>query len=463
MGGPTASDQPTGAMTRATVPLQARLVRFSSAAGQHLFLVAGSRIFDVDAETASAVDHALSLDDERQLPAAVGSLLRGASERPTEPPAVPPITALSLNLMQACNMGCGYCYAQQGTFGAAKRAMSPEVARAAVDRLLERAPSGRVVIAFMGGEPLLARHVLHDTTRYAWDAARGSGRAVTFALTTNATLIQDRDAALFADYPFSVTVSIDGFPAAHDRQRPMANGAPSAARVRDGIARLLARRPRELTARVSVTAETGPLLPLLEYVFSLGFDSAGFAPVIAAPQPRFELRGEALARYTSEMIACGRHALREWIAGRPCHFSNFEAAMSELHRGSARAHPCGAGASYLSIDADGEAFACHRLVGERAFHYGSLRDGIDDAARLAHLRGHAVDNQEPCRACWARYLCGGGCYHEVAMRGRTACDHVRGWLAFCLEAYSELSAARPELFSAMPPDQALAGFVPSYD
>jgi uncharacterized protein len=55
---------------------------------------------------------------------------------------------------------------------------------------------------------------------------------------------------------------------------------------------------------------------------------------------------------------------------------------------------------------------------------------------------------EPCRSCWARYLCGGGCYHEVERRGRIGCDYIRGWLEFCLAAYAELSAARPDYFSA---------------
>jgi uncharacterized protein len=269
-------------------------------------------------------------------------------------------------------------------------------------------------------------------------------------VTTNGTLIEPGDAALLARHPFDVTVSIDGPPALHDRQRPMAGGAPSSARLRIGLDRLLRQRPRSLSARITVTAETGPLLPVLDHVLALGFDSAGFAPVIAAPQPRTELKDEALVHYTEELIACGRHALGELRAGRAYPFSNFAAAMVELHRGSARRHPCGAGAGYLSIDAEGAAFACHRLVGDEAFQFGSLADGIDDGARLAHLRRSAVDTQEPCASCWARYLCGGGCHHEVSRRGRIACDHVRGWLAFCLAAYAELSEARPELFAAVP-------------
>jgi uncharacterized protein len=47
-----------------------------------------------------------------------------------------------------------------------------------------------------------------------------------------------------------------------------------------------------------------------------------------------------------------------------------------------------------------------------------------------------------------RVICGGGCHHEVLARGRGACDFIRGWLHYCLQAYLRLSAARPEMFSA---------------
>jgi len=43
-------------------------------------------------------------------------------------------------------------------------------------------------------------------------------------------------------------------------------------------------------------------------------------------------------------------------------------------------------------------------------------------------------------------MCGGGCHHEVIHRGRPACDYIRGWLDYCLQAYVRLSAACPDFF-----------------
>src|SRR5260370_29373100 len=72
---------------------------------------------------------------------------------------------------------------------------------------------------------------------------------------------------------------------------------------------------------------------------------------------------------------------------------------------------------------------------------GSIGGGIDRTRQADWLAERRVHRQEPCRSCWARYLCGGGCHHEVIRRGRPACDYIRGWLHYCLGAYLRLSQA----------------------
>jgi uncharacterized protein len=90
------------------------------------------------------------------------------------------------------------------------------------------------------------------------------------------------------------------------------------------------------------------------------------------------------------------------------------------------------------------------LIDNPEFAMGTAQSGLDQEARLRLLRSRHVDGITPCKSCWARYLCGGGCYHEVNLRGRPGCDYIRGWLRFCLEAYVELSTLRPEWFAEQP-------------
>ena len=124
-------------------------------------------------------------------------------------------------------------------------------------------------------------------------------------------------------------------------------------------------------------------------------------------------------------------------------------AMEQIHRGTHRPYPCGAGASYLSVSAEGELSACHRFVGDDQGAMGSVHTGVDAALQREWLSERHVDKQEPCRGCWARYLCGGGCHHEVLSSGRHACNFIRGWLEYCLRAYVELAEVRPDYFARM--------------
>ena len=123
-------------------------------------------------------------------------------------------------------------------------------------------------------------------------------------------------------------------------------------------------------------------------------------------------------------------------------------ALRELHRGTHRPYPCGAGAGYFGVSADGDLAACHRFVGDAEGAMGNLDDGVDRSRQNAWLAERHVHHQEPCRSCWARYLCGGGCHHEVLARGRPACDFIRGWLHYTIGAYGRLTRLVPGWFES---------------
>lgn len=422
---------------------------FRSSRGAHLFVADGSRIFDIDPALADELE-GLAHDTTRRAPphlACLLSELRGGGKYSVSvAPAPPPLRSISLNVAQSCNMSCGYCYADEGKFGGSARMMKAEVARACVERLIEESePGARLLLGFMGGEPLLNRAVIHDATLYATRRAREEGKSVSFSLTTNATLLRREDVELFSSHPYTVQVSLDGDKPTNDALRPMKDGAGSYDMVAEAIS-MFERfgRPRHLAARVTVTPVSGDLLPTLDHLVSMGFDDVGFAPVLVSPSPAYAFGPEDFPVFLGRMVACGQKTLGELLAGRAYPFGNFATAMQELHRGTHRPYPCGAGAAYLSANAEGELFACHRLIDDAEFVMGHAREGSNVATRAEHLRRSHVDLMEPCRTCWARYLCGGGCYHEVRRRGRVSCDYIRGWLDFCLGAYAELSSARPD-------------------
>jgi uncharacterized protein len=372
----------------------------------------------------------------------------------TAPAAAPvdagpePVRALALTVSQTCNLACGYCYAGGGSFGGPDRRMDWDVARRAIDFLVDGAPPGSTVaIAFMGGEPMIARDLIRRAAPYARHRAAARATDVRFAMTTNGTLLTEADAAFLAEHRFAVTVSLDGDRATNDRLRPARGGAGSFDRVAAGLAPLLARADRiALSARVTVTPENLDLEATVATLGALGFASVGVAPMIASPTGRGALRGDDFVALLAAMMRCGDAWMAATLDGRHHPFANLATALGELHRGEARRHSCGAAREYLAVDASGALSACHRFVNDPLGGMGSLAGGVDEKARDDFLAARAVERQEPCARCWARRLCGGGCHHEVLHAGRPACDYVRGWLHYAMSAYGRLVAERPDWF-----------------
>lgn len=411
---------------------------------EHVFVADGSRLFDADSLLYRRFDDAMRSGRDAD---AVSDVLRSAglwSESPAindEPLTSPPVHALSLAIAQKCNLGCTYCYAQQGEFGGAARNMEEVRANQAVDFLIDgAAPGARLNLAFLGGEPLANRAVLQSVTRRA--AARAGERGVTlnFSITTNGTLVTEEDAEFFEHFGFAVTVSLDGPRDVHDSLRPFRGGQGSFDRIMTNVRPMLAgQRQMQVSARVTVTPANLSLRRTLDDFIGAGFHSVGFSPMLSAPGGAGELQTDDLEVMLGEMIECGRAFERHTAAGTRYPFANMVNALREIHRGTHRPYPCGAGAGYLGVSADGDLAACHRFVGDAAGALGSLDAGIDEGRRSAWLAERHVHTQEPCRSCWARYMCGGGCHHEVIGRGRPACDYIRGWLHYCLEVYLRLS------------------------
>ena len=415
-----------------------------TALGRHLFVADGSRLFDVEAALFGQFRDAWTEGRADAFDALLQQSGLGGPPLIDDTPLTPPTThALSLAVAQKCNLGCTYCYAQQGEFGGAAKNMARADAERAVDLLVDGAPPGaRLNLAFLGGEPLVNRPVVQAATRRAVERAERRGVAITFSITTNGTLLTEADADFFETHGFAVTVSLDGPRAAHDALRPYKNGRGSFDTVMRRLEPLLLRQRRmQVSARVTVTPSNLELRRTLDEFIGAGFHNVGFSPMLAAPNGAGEMQADDLEIMLGEMIDCGQAYERHVLAGRRYPFANMMNAMRELQRGTHRPYPCGAGAGYLGVSADGDLAACHRFVGDEEGSMGSLAAGIDRERQADWLATRHVHRQEPCRSCWARYLCGGGCHHEVIRRGRPACDYIRGWLHYCLGAYLRLSAA----------------------
>ena len=209
--------------------------------GPHLLLADGSQVFGVDAAFAEALRVA-EPDVARAMLGEVG--LGGRNFIDAAPLEDPPMRALSLSVAQRCNLGCTYCYAGGGDFGAPPRDMEWAIADAAIRRLIGGVDSGeRVNLAFLGGEPLSNSPLIRRATELAAELAAAKRVRIGFAITTNGTLLGDAEGDFLARFGFSVTISLDGVGPVHDQLRPTKGGRGSFDRIRTRVIALRRRHP----------------------------------------------------------------------------------------------------------------------------------------------------------------------------------------------------------------------------
>lgn len=410
-----------------------------------LFMVEGSLLFVMEQK-----DFA-SLQSNTKAQAELVEVMRARIAAKNAVPLAPP-NSISLNIAQSCNLSCSYCYADEGRFGGHASMMSQETAHAAIDRVFDDACGQRVTVGFIGGEPFLNREVLRSSVKHALWRARETGSKVGFSVTTNGTLLNAGDLDLLRRHAFSVSISLDGSAEVNDRNRRTRNGASGFDLARRALQPLL-RDPgnARIAARATITRQDLRVLERVEALADAGFAEVGVSPLRTSPTPYIAFQEQDWPIFLREMVRAGEAEAQRLRDGRDLRFSNLAVALKQLHAGYCKPLPCGAAASYVSVSARGEYFTCHRTVDNPQLRLGDIAHGLSVKNRETFLRARHVDRQEPCRSCWARYLCGGGCHAEVLSAGRSGCDYIRGWLEYCLRFYDRVLQEHPALFQGGDP------------
>jgi uncharacterized protein len=159
---------------------------------------------------------------------------------------------LVMHVAEGCNLGCSYCFADEGQYGRPEaKWMTPEDAvRYARSATLTNKAIGR--IKFFGGEPLMNLPAIEAAIGEFNDAAeegRIAGRPG-YGAVTNMTIATRRVVDLITQHDFYLTGSIDGPQDVHDAFRTYRDGRGSWKLVDRNIRKLQSETgsPRSLEA-----------------------------------------------------------------------------------------------------------------------------------------------------------------------------------------------------------------------
>lgn len=353
------------------------------------------------------------------------------------------IKALCLHICHDCNLKCKYCFASEGTYNTARDYMSEEVAKAAIDFLIENSGDRKSLeVDFFGGEPLLNLDVVKSCVNYAREREKQAGKEFSFTMTTNCVLLDEDIANWLNEEMDNVVLSIDGRKCVHDKTRLTSTGCGSYDAVIEG-AKLMRkiRGDRKYYVRGTFTHDN---LDFCEDVKSLsdnGFDQISVEPVVLDDDHSLALKAEDFPQIIKEYDKLANLYLNRRHTEKAFNFFHF---MLDLKHGpclNKRLTGCGAGAEYLAISPIGDIYPCHQFVGELDYRMGSVLDKTFNRDIQAVFAGIDVTKKPECKNCFAKYYCSGGCI--------AASHHYMGDLKKPYDRSCELMKKRFELSMAL--------------
>ena len=426
--------------------------------------------YDVGAAAVHVVDEALyeglrsirKQVDLEQVPAEhrefVDDLSRFEPEVSPEP--VRRITGMTLAITQACNMHCTYCYADDGTYGVPedRRTMSEETARQAIDRLLELAGDARLVtVTFFGGEPLLNLDLVRAVVPWARSRAADRGKKISFNMVTNAIDLTADTARFLADENISLVISLDG-----DRERNDITKKYGASHFDTVLANLApVQKKLNFTIRTTVSrANYRHLQTILDCFDGHGWPIVVFEEVGAGGDDDLRLGEEDDRPLMEEYRAVfERLVQRTGLTHRTLVYP-FTQTLAKITWPKRNYHHCSAGRWNLTVGSSGDLFPCHRMNGLDHLSVGRVDEPFDWEALEPYYRAD-INSKRACRACWARYLCSGGCLRaalvandDLGKPDAGACRHIREMMEMGLYfstriGKARLSAILPLLFRSL--------------
>jgi uncharacterized protein len=318
---------------------------------------------------------------------------------------------VTLCLTHACNLRCDYCYAGPKS----ARRMSWDTARRALDfafaHTLEQAGQTRrgpeCQLGFFGGEPLLEWDLLDKATGHAISEAGRLGIRLKRTLTTNMTLLGEKEAAWLLENRFHVGLSLDGNRAMHDTLRRTAGGGPS----HELCARALRfYRGPDANGEVIIVVDPRTVSLLAEsvaWLISEDIRRISLNPNFTAAWDRtaLEIWDDAYTRIGDSHIASFRQ-------NRAVSINIFDGKIrARINGGYRPCDRCGFGENEIAVSAAGYFYPCERLVGDdtsEELRIGHISGGFYPAARrriLADRGSHVTE----CATCALRERCVNWC------------------------------------------------------
>lgn len=339
---------------------------------------------------------------------------------------------ITLEVTEKCNLRCKYCiyhpnHPEYREFG--HRDMDWEVAKMAIDFLKNHSKKAEHRhIGFYGGEPLFNFQLIKKAVQYAKNLFNGD---ISFALTTNATLVDDEIAKFFADNDFNLIISLDGPEKLHDANRVLPTGEGSFEKTVNGAKKIFREYQMQgKNAKVGFNmVVSGPDYKTQYDEIQEFLDEAEWIPKDIMILTATVDRGPAKSKYflpqseeDRKFMEAVYEPLIKWEKGYKTDNGNQEGLFTDgimdkgmiiIHKRLLTDNPikeygmngcCVPGQRRIYVTVDGVFQHCEKVGNIPSL--GDVRNGFDkDKIKSIYVEDFVREAQQYCKECWAVNLC----------------------------------------------------------
>lgn len=376
------------------------------------------------------------------------------------------IPQLELPLTHRCNLNCIYCSFRERMKERTDLDMPWENIERAIlyfKEYLEKSNIHYARIDFgVTGEPFLRKDIFEKVFSYIETVFENSKVKKIWSgpYISNATYPVINET--IKDFCSSQDVSCDGPKDIHDNMRTYPNGKGSFDDFIKSLEIIGDTKPKFGVSAV-LTSKNPDFSRIFNYLHTdLNFKSIYMKPANLKHNIDFSLNEENIEIFKSSYTKLIDDILAqepEDILNSLLAFSKEDFFMRFFYRIKNRSkqyYRCGCGKSGIYVDSDGEFYPCAHFIGMKEYSMGNLTTGLNEEKIKIYSELH-VNNRESCQACWARYLCGGGCLYQSVLANKSItepdqskCKLIKHLIVEAIRLYYYLYTKYPDILYAIP-------------
>lgn len=325
-----------------------------------------------------------------------------------------------------CNLRCKYCFASHGkNFTSKQKKMSKEMVEKIFNYVyfdVFKDYDTYKLDLVSGGEPLLNFELIKHAIEYSKKLNEFTGKKLQIFLCTNGTINKPEFWEYLNNNNVSLGISIDGTEKNHNNTRVFDNDEGSYRIVVSTIKEIISNKNynshfRDIWGLSVITSETDSIINILQSNQKLGLNRMQIKMARLKKENSFAITDkniEYIKILYQELIDIIKkesfvhdYTILKTILNENDYLGKL---LIRIILGEKTIRRCFAAVNKISFDVNGNIYPCDSFLGTD-YCIGNIEKGLNDILRNKILNA-SIFNRKQCSECWARYICGGDCYHN---------------------------------------------------